>query len=129
MKDLIPILNQGAEFLVDSRDVAKVFKIQHKSLREEIEGHESQLTRLGIYRFETAKIYPNARGRPEKYFWLNFDQTIFLLPLTRPTPETKEFRVKLILAFRSAREKLRPVDAILLSIPEKWRKTFKDEFY
>ncbi|HTX22859.1 MAG TPA: P63C domain-containing protein [Candidatus Aquilonibacter sp.] len=49
--------------------------------------------------------------------------------LTRPTEETKEFRVKLILAFRAAREKLRPVDTILLTIPEKWRKTFKDEFY
>jgi len=33
------------------------------------------------------------------------------------------------LAFKAAREKLRPVDALLLSIPEAWKKTFQDEFY
>ena len=130
MKDLLPILNQGADFLVDSRDVAKAFKIQHKNFREVVEQHERELTRLGVYRFETAKPLPGSEGgRPEKFYWLNFDQTIFILTLTRPTEETKEFRVRLILAFRSAREKLRPVDAIMLSVPEKWRKTFKDEFY
>jgi phage regulator Rha-like protein len=130
MKNLIPIFNQGADFIVDSRDVANVFAIQHKSLRESIEEHEPQLTRLGVYRSETAKPIPGSDdGRPEKYYWLNFDQTIFLLTLTRPTEETKEFRVKLILAFRAAREKLRPVDAMMLTVPEKWRKTFKDEFY
>lgn len=128
MKDLIPIFNQGADLLVDSRDVAKVFGVQHKNLRESIEAHEPELSRLGIYRFETAKSSEGA-GRPEKYYWLNFDQTIFLLTLTRSTEETKEFRVRLILAFRVAREKLRPVDTILLSIPEKWRKTFRDDFY
>ncbi len=130
MKDLIPIFNQGTDFLVDSRDVAQVFNLTHQHLREQIESHEPELARLGVFRFETGKPLAGSQGgRPERYFWLNFDQTIFLLTLTRPTQETKEFRVRLILAFRAAREKLRPVDTILLSIPEKWRKTFKDEFY
>ena len=88
------------------------------------------MKRLGIYRFETAKPSAGSEGgRPEKHYWLNFDQTIFLLTITRSTEETKEFRVRLILAFRAARERLRPVDTMLLSIPEKWRKTFRDEFY
>ena len=129
MKELIHIFNQGTDFIVDSRDVAKVFNVEHQTLREAIEAHEPQLKRLGIFRFETGKMIPNTKGRPEKFYWLNFDQTIFMLTLTRPTEETKEFRVKLILAFRAAREKLRPVDAIMLTVPEKWRKTFKDEFY
>jgi hypothetical protein len=130
MKELIHIFNQGTDFIVNSKGVANVFKIQHKSLRKLIEEHESQLTRLGVWRFEIAKPSAGSEGgRPEKYYWLNFDQTIFLLTLTRPTAETKEFRVMLILAFRAAREKLRPVDAIMLTVPDKWRKTFKDEFY
>lgn len=129
MKELIHILNQGTDFLVDSREVAKVFKLEHQHLRELIERNEEDITRLGIFQFETGKSSPNEMGRPEKYYYLNFDQTIFLLMLTRPTEETKEFRIRLILAFRAAREKLRPVDTLLLSIPEKWRKTFKDEFY
>jgi hypothetical protein len=130
MKELIPIFNQGTDFLVDSRDVAKVFNLTHQHLREQIEEHEQEMGRLGVFRFETGKpIKASTGGRPERYFWLNFDQTIFLLTLTRPNKETKEFRVRLILAFRAAREKLRPVDTILLSIPEKWRKTFRDDFY
>lgn len=129
MKELIPILNQGADFLVDSRQVAKLFKLTHQHLREQIEAHEPEISRLGVFRFETGKTYPNGQGRPEKYFYLNFDQTSFLLYLTRPDKEGKEFQVRLLLAFRAARERLRPVDTILLSIPEPWRKTFKDEFY
>src|ERR1035441_7201904 len=128
MKNIIRVFNQGTDFLVDSRDLAALFKVDHKSLRASIEDHEAELARLGIYRFENAKLKKGA-GRPEKYFCLNFDQVIFLLTLTRSTEETKEFRVRLILVMRAAREKLRPVDTLLLSIPEKWRKTFKDEFY
>ena len=63
MKDLLPILNQGADFLVDSRDVAKAFKIQHKNFREVVEQHERELTRLGVYRFETAKPLPGSEHR------------------------------------------------------------------
>jgi len=133
MEGLIPILNQGAEFIVDSRHVADLFNIQHKSLRELIESHEAELTRLGFWRFETAKITNDlgrtTKGRPEKFYWLTFDQVIYLLTLTKSTAETREFRVQLILAFRAARERFRPVDAYLLSIPERWRKTFKDDFY
>jgi hypothetical protein len=129
VKSVLPILNQGTDFLVDSRKLAKLFKLAHQHLREQIEAHEPEMRRLGFFQFETGKSLSNERGRPEKYYYTNFDQTIYLLMLTKPTDETKEFRIKLILAFRAAREKLRPVDAILLSIPIKWRKTFKDEFY
>jgi hypothetical protein len=129
MKDLIPILNQGTDFLVDSRDVAKLFGLSHQHIREQIDSHIPELERLGVLRFETGKPLATTGGRPEKYYWVNFDQTVFLLTLTRSTEETKEFRVRLILAFRAARERLRPVDTILLSIPDKWRKTFRDDFY
>jgi hypothetical protein len=33
------------------------------------------------------------------------------------------------LAFRDARNRLRPIDHALLSIPDDWRKTFPDDFY
>ena len=48
MKELIHIFNQGTDFIVDSRDVAKVFKIQPQSLRESIEEHEPQMSGLAI---------------------------------------------------------------------------------
>jgi hypothetical protein len=127
MNNLLPIHHNGPEFFVDSRDVADAFRLTHQHLRELVESHQSELERLGIFRVETGKI--SGKGRPERFYYLNFDQTVFLLTLTRPTQETKEYRVQLILAFRSARERFRPVDNYLSSIPERWRKTFKDEFY
>lgn len=129
MDHLLPIHHSGPEFFVDSRDVAATFKLTHKHLREQIESHIPELERLGVLRVESAKPRGPQGGRPETFYFINFDQTIFLLTLTRPTQETKEFRVQLILAFRAARERFRPVDNYLSSIPEKWRKTFKDEFY
>jgi hypothetical protein len=79
----------------------------------------------------SASIRPksSAGGRPQKFALLNFDQIIYLLTITQTTIQTRDLRVKLIIAFGNARQKLRPVDAILLSIPEGWKKTFKDEFY
>lgn len=127
MKEIITIQNQGAELVADSRDIAKLFGIEHESIREHIESHQEQLEQLGIFRFETGKI--KGRGRPEKYFFLNFDQIAYVLTLTRSNEKTKEFRLRLILAFRDARERLRPVDSLLLSIPEQWKITFKDDFY
>lgn len=127
---LLPIHNQGQDFLVDSRDVAATFNLTHQHIREQIEEHESEIARLGVFRVESGKpLAGSTGGRPERYYWLNFDQTVYLLTLTKPTEQNREYRVRLILAFRKAREQLRPVDTILLSIPEEWRKTFRDEFY
>jgi hypothetical protein len=129
MKELIKIHNQGSELQADSREVAKIFGVEHQHLRETIEANEQPLSQLGIFQFETGKISPNERGRPEKFCYLNFDQIALLLTLTRSTEKTKEFRLKLIISFREARKKLRPIDHALLSIPHDWRKTFPDDFY
>ena len=130
MEEIIPITNQGADLLADSRNVAELFSVEHTSFRELIEDHEPELTELGVYRFETDKPEKGTKGgRPSKFYWLNFDQIAFLLTLSRATAKNKEFRLKLILAFRAAREKLRPVDSILLTIPDKWQRAFPHEFY
>jgi phage regulator Rha-like protein len=131
MKDIIPVLNQGGnEFLVDSRQVAKLFGLTPQHVRERIEEFKEELTQLGVFRFETGKpLKGSPGGRPERFYWINFDQLLFLLFRTRPTEDVKKFHVPLILAFRHAREKLRPIDSMMLSIPDEWRKTFKDEFY
>lgn len=130
MMDLIEIHNQGTDLLADSRQVAALFGIHHKNLRVLIEENREAMEQLGVWRFETDKPHSTKTGgRPEKYYWLNFDQIAYLLTLTRATDRTKEFRLRLIIAFRDARAKLRPVDPLLLSIPEKWKKAFKDDFY
>ena len=130
MEDIIPITNQGSDLLANSRNVAKLFSVTHAHLREQIADHEDQLAQLGQLRVETevVKGYQGG-GNPSKFYWLNFDQIAFLLTISKTTQKTKDFRLKLILAFRAARENLRPVDSILLSIPDKWKKAFPHEFY
>lgn len=130
MKELIHIHNQGSELRADSRDISKLFGVEHQSLRETIEGHEGQMAELGVFRFETDKPASGSLGgRPEKFCFLNFDQIAFLLTITRATAQTKDLRLRLIIEFRDARNRLRPVDHALLSIPDAWRKTFQDDFY
>ena len=124
-------VNQGSEIYVDSREIAALFGVQHKNLIDLIYKNEESLKQLGQLAFETGvgRRLPKTGGNPPKFAWLNFDQIAFLLTLSRTTAATRELRLRLIIAFRNARAKLRPVDAKLLSIPEKWKKTFKDDFY
>jgi phage regulator Rha-like protein len=128
--DLIPIRCQAGELLVDSRNVAKVFQIQHRTLFRTILENREALETLGQLRLQRAVGYrEQGGGNPSQYAWMSFDQVAFLLTLTKTTELTKEFRLRLILAFKQAREKLRPVDTLLLALPTAWKKTFQDQFY
>lgn len=130
MKELIHIHNQGPELRADSREIAKLFAIEHESLRLIIDRYTAELEQFGVVRFEIGKPSKGSEGgRPEKFSWLNFDQIALLLTLTRTTKETLPLRVGLLSAFKQAREKQRPIDNALLSIPDVWRKTFPDDFY
>jgi phage regulator Rha-like protein len=125
--DLITIRSQAGELLVDSRNVASVFQLQHKTLFRTIQDNRESLETLGQLRFQ--REVASGGGNPRKFAWLNFDHVAFLLTLTKSTTQTREFRLRLILAFKKAREELRPVDQLLLAIPTTWKKTFKDDFY
>lgn len=130
MEELIPISNQGSDLIADSRHISKLFGIEHKSLKRLIEEHEEEISSLGVWRFENAKPPEGSSGgRPQKFYWLNFDQIAYLLVISRPTEQTKPFRLKLIVAFRNAREQLRPIDSILLTLPDRWKKQFPHDFY
>lgn len=128
MKELIKIHNQGSDLRADSRSVAELFGIQHQSLRKLIEDHAAQIRQLGICQFEIGKLSEGA-GRPEKFVYLNFDQVAFLLTLSKPNDATKDFRLRLIIAFRDARKKLWPIDHALLSIPSEWQMFLKMIFF
>ena len=130
MEDLIPISNQGTDLLADSRNVAELFSVTHAHIRDQISKNEDQLKQLGQLRIETEVVKGHqGGGNPVKFFWLNFDQIAFLLTLSRVTEKNKEFRLKLIVAFRNAREGLRPIDSILLTLPDRWKQQFPNDFY
>ena len=63
MDDLfLTVHNQGTEFLVDSRDVARVFDLTHQHVLEQVEEHEPEMTRLGVFRVETGKPLAGSTG-------------------------------------------------------------------
>jgi phage regulator Rha-like protein len=127
---LITIRSQAGELLVDSRNVAKVFHVQHKSLFRTIQDNREALETLHHLRFQREVGYrAQGGGNAEQFAWLNFDQVAFLLTLTKTNEQTKDFRLRLILAFKKAREQLRPVDTLLLAIPTQWKLMFKEVFY
>ena len=86
------------------------------------------MEQFGILQFETGKSTDGA-GRPEKFAFVNFDQIALLLTLTRATEQTLPLRVQLLVAFREARLRQRPIDRALLSIPTVWKRTFEADFY
>jgi len=123
----IMIHKQGNELLADSRDVARFFGVQHENLRDLIEKNLTHFEAIGILRFETGEI--KGRGQPEKFCYLTEEQVAFLLTLTRNTGRTTELKLSLIQQFAKVRRQLRPVDSVLLSLPNAWRKVFPDDFY
>jgi len=128
--DFITIRSQAGELLVDSRNVAKAFEIQHHQIFRTIQENKEAMETLGQLRIQREVGYrAQGGGNPSLFAWLNFDQVAFLLTLTRTTELTIKYRLKLILAFKQARERLKPVDTLLLAIPDAWKKTFQDEFY
>jgi len=131
MDEFEHVINQGSEIYVDSREIAKLFGVQHDNFMQLVDKNAEPLTSLGQLLFETGvgKKRPQGGGNPQKFAWLNFDQIAFLLTLSRTTAVTREYRLRLIVMFRNERAKQLPINAILLSIPEIWKKTFPDEFY
>ncbi len=107
-----------------------MFQVQHKTLFRTIQDNREALETLHQLRFQREVGYRvHGGGNPIQFAWLNFDQVAFLLTLTKTNAQTKQFRLQLILAFKQAREKLRPIDTLLLALPAAWKKTFQDDFY
>jgi hypothetical protein len=123
------IHNQGPELRADSREVAKFFDVQHESLVRLINDNASAFEALGSLRFEIGVKAGGRGGERPKFCYLTEPQVAFLLTLTRNTGRTTELKLGLIKQFQQARAALRPVDNVLLSVPEQWRQVFPNDFY
>lgn len=88
---------------VDSRIIAKELGVRHHTTFELIKDYADDFKTLGILRFQTEVI--KGRGQPEKYAFLNEDQSYLLLTYSRNTEKTRALKLKLVIAFRSARQK------------------------
>jgi phage regulator Rha-like protein len=93
---------------IDSRLMADRLGIQHRSFFRMISKHESIVKEFGLLRFEIAEA---EGGRPQKYTFLNEDQSIFILTLSKNTDQvvslkkdlTKEFSRYRAIVLKEAR--------------------------
>lgn len=92
---------------VDSRIIAKHLGVQrHQDTFELIKRYTAKFQKLGVLLFQTGKPpRASAGGRPERYALLNEDQAYFLLNLSRNTERVVDLKLKLIIAFRDARNR------------------------
>lgn len=92
---------------IDSRALAEHLGIQHRSAAKLLIAYADDFRELGVMRFQIAK--PSAGsvgGRPEKYALLNEDQVYLLLTYSRNTAKVRALKVRLVKAFREARQSL-----------------------
>lgn len=102
-KDSITLSGTAAEPRVDSRLLAQYLGNQHQHVRELLTDYAEDFRQLGILRFQTGEI--RGRGQPERYALLNEDQAYLLLTYSRNTKRVRELKVRLVLAFREARQR------------------------
>lgn len=102
--DAITLTTKGQEQRVDSRLLAQRLGVLHKNSMELLERHLADFRELGILPFQTEKLPGSGRGRSERFALLNEDQAYLLLTYSRNTAKTRALKVKLVLAFSSARK-------------------------
>lgn len=90
---------------IDSRILAQYLGNTHQHVRELLTGYAGDFRELGILRFQTGKpAAGSAGGRPEKYAMLNEDQAYLLLTYSRNMVAVRALKVRLVKAFREARQ-------------------------
>jgi phage regulator Rha-like protein len=104
-------VNTKADVLVvDSRLVAQELDIEHRALRQTIEKYLTELQEFGVVTFEMSKPSEGSQGgRPERFCYLNEDQAIFVMTLSRNTEKVVKCKANLVKAFKQAKEQLEAI--------------------
>lgn len=126
----IQLVHSSGEARVDSRLIAQELGLKHKSSFALIKLYRGDFLELGILPFETEEI--RGRGQPEKFALLNEDQAYLLLAYSKNTKRVRMLKVRLVKAFRDARQKASlesMMSLVLLPAPTAWERRFGDAYY
>lgn len=102
----IEVIEKSDRLVVDSRLIAGDLGIDHLSFMKTIKRYEPHIEeRFGVIRFEVQKPLEGSQGgRPEKFAWLDEDQSMFLMTLSRNTDRVVDCKANLVEAFSKARK-------------------------
>ena len=103
----VAIVMDKKEARVSHFEIARVLDIQAKSTLQLITDYEADFNELGVLRFENAKpLKGTSGGRPERIAYLNEDQSFLLLSYSRNTEKVRCTKVRMVKAFKAARDAL-----------------------
>jgi len=108
MNEIIEVKIIHGELRVDSRVIANQLGIQHKNLIDNIRNYLDKFQILGSVAFETETRKRAIGASVSKYVFLNEDQAVFLLTLSRNTEQVVDCKFNLTIAFKSARDQAQP---------------------
>jgi phage regulator Rha-like protein len=100
----LALVNTKDEVRVDSRVLAQHLGNQHHSMIEHVKNYLADFEVLGKVRFETEALHGSKTGQSVKFVLLNEDQSFLLLTYSRNTARVRQLKLKLIQAFRAARQ-------------------------
>ena len=103
-ENCLTLTTTTTEARIDSRLLAKQLGGKHQSVFELVKDHRADFEELGKVRFETGASPGSKTGQTERFVLLNEDQSYLLLTYSRNTARTRNLKVKLVKAFRDARQ-------------------------
>lgn len=89
---------------VDSRDLADHLGNQHQNVFELVKNYQPDFEAFGKVRFETGASEGSRTGQKVRFAMLNEDQCYLLLTFSRNTAKVRALKVRLIQAFKEARQ-------------------------
>lgn len=100
----LTVIEVSGQNVVDSRLISDELGIDHKSFVRTIRKYATQLQAFGVLGFENAKpLEGSVGGRPETFCYLNEEQSIFIMTLSRNTDQVIQCKMNLVKAFSEAR--------------------------
>nr|MBG4878276.1 Rha family transcriptional regulator [Pseudomonas aeruginosa] len=131
--NVIQLVHSAGEARVDSRLIAEGLGIKHKYSFALIQKYASRFEELGSLPFQKeARARRAGGGVVERFALLNEDQAYFLLSLSRNSDRVVDLKLRLVKAFRDARNQAgldNVMGMILLTAPAPWEKRFGDDYY
>ncbi|MBW1853092.1 MAG: Rha family transcriptional regulator [Deltaproteobacteria bacterium] len=104
MEKLVSIKNSIP--VADSRDIAKGFDVEHRSVYRLIITHQKHFEDSGLLRFEIAR---SKKGREQRFCYLNEEQALFLVTLMRNSDIVVAFKKHLVRDFKKMQRALNEV--------------------
>ncbi|MEO6278525.1 Rha family transcriptional regulator [Roseateles sp.] len=99
----LPLSTIKDEARMDSRLLAEALALQHRSVFKLVSDNRADFAALGKVRFEIAASPDSATGQASKFALLNEDQCYLLLTYSRNTERVRGLKLRLVQAFREAR--------------------------